>query len=141
MKTLKKLSLVTFLIGSMLTSTLIIQGHAPVNNASESAVLTNAPSVSAGDDATICDSEEFKTKGIASYVGTTYWVTDGDGTFNNPFNLKTVYKPGPHDKADGQVTLKLYVVSKAMGAVIDPMMDEMILYLNKCINSNMPDEQ
>lgn len=135
MKTLKKISLVTFLIGIMLSSALILQGHAPKKNTDNNVVLTNAPSVSAGDDATICNTSGFKTLGIASYVGTTYWITDGDGTFDNPFNLKTIYHPGPHDIADGQVTLKLYVISKAV-SVTTPMMDSMVLYLNKCLQVN-----
>jgi len=71
--------------------------------------------------------------GVASQVGTTYWVTDGDGTFDNPFSLKTVYHPGAHDIANGQVTLKLYVVSKAV-SVTTPMVDEMVLYLNNCLS-------
>lgn len=134
MKTLKKTILISFLIGGMITSALILQGHAPVKNETNTINLTNAPSISAGDDATICNNVGFKTKGTASQVGTTYWVTDGDGTFNNPFNLKTVYIPGPHDISNGQVTLKLYVVSKAVGSVTTPMVDEMTLYLNHCLN-------
>lgn len=132
MKTLKKISLVTFLIGCLLTSALILQAHSPVKKSNNNNNLTNKPYVSAGDDATICDNVAFKTKGVSSLVGTTYWVTDGDGTFNNPFNLKTVYHPGSHDIANGQVTLKLYVVSLVVTATT-PMMDEMVLYINKCI--------
>jgi len=140
MKTLKKIFLVCFLIGGMLTSALILQGHAPEKNASNTIDLTNAPSISAGDDATICNNLGFKTKGVASQVGTTYWVSDGDGTFFNPFHLKTVYIPGPHDISNGQVTLKLYVVSKAV-SVTTPMMDEMTLYLNKCLSVKKKKEQ
>ncbi len=134
MKTLKKITLASFLIGVILTSTFILQGHAPKENTSNAILQTNAPSISAGDDATICNNLGFKTKGIANQVGTTYWVTDGDGTFNNPFSLKTVYHPGPHDISNGQVTLKLYVISKSVSSVTTPMVDEMVLHLNHCLN-------
>lgn len=137
MKKLQKIFLATFLIGGLLASALFTQGHEPVKNSENSSFVKGLPYLTAGSDATICDSKIFKTQGESGSVGTTIWGTSGDGYFNNPFDLSTGYEPGPQDVANGQVTLKLIVIP---GPGTNPLMDEMVLYLNRCENIR-PDEQ
>ncbi len=135
MKTLKKITLVSFLIGSMMTMALFTHAQAPL-------ILSTAPDnthkivpyISAGEDVSLCNDSEFKTLGTTNMQGTTYWISDGDGTFENPFNLNTLYIPGPHDISNGMVTLILKIAPLAVPAVT--IQDEMTLYLNNCLNTN-----
>ena len=139
MKTLKKIFLVCFLIGGMLTSALILQGHAPEKNANNTTDPSNQPYISAGDDATICNDEGFKIQGVTNLAGKIYWISSGDGTFKNPHSLKTFYIPGKHDIANGQVTLILHVIPQAV--TLKPMKDKMVLNLKNCVEGIKLNEQ
>jgi hypothetical protein len=134
MKTTKKFLFVSLVIGSMLTSTLFTQGQ----NAKPSANGINYGLnlfVYAGEDVTICDYNNFKTQGISSFQGVTIWKTKGDGVFENPYALHTVYFPGTQDIANGQVDLYLlyyqtYNEGHKSKATIT---DSMILSFGNCI--------
>ena len=65
-----------------------------------------APDVWAGDDMTVCETENPELTGVADCVLQTMWATTGDGFFCCPDSLITTYYPGPNDK-DGCVTLVL----------------------------------
>lgn len=70
--------------------------------------VTQSPSVDAGPDAAICDSETFTVTGaIASNYTTLLWSTAGDGSFSNANALLPVYTPGAADIANGSVVLTL----------------------------------
>ncbi|MDB4303642.1 hypothetical protein N9934_02510 [Desulfosarcina sp.] len=130
MKKLQTFILASVLIGSFLISTHNSQAQSLASSTSENiSFYTNQHDFWAGEDATICIDREFKTEGISTYVGTTFWGTNGDGYFSNSLNLKTSYYPGPEDIASGQVTLSL-VVLPGPGAY--PMMDQMVLHLFSC---------
>lgn len=126
MKKLQKFYLVTFLIGSMLTTALFAQ-------AQSTKLLSISPTTittfSAGEDVTICSNDNFKTQGVSQTSGTTFWFTSGDGTFSNPFGLKSTYFPGPHDVANGIVTLTLNILP--MGASL--IQDEVVVYIENCL--------
>ncbi len=67
-----------------------------------------APYVNAGEDFTVCETENPELCGEAEYVSETMWATTGDGWFCCPDDLCPVtYYPGPQDLADGCVTLIL----------------------------------
>lgn len=130
MKKLQTFILASLLIGSFLLSAHNTQAQSLVSSTSENiSFYTNQHDFWAGEDATICSDREFKTNGISTYVGTTFWGTNGDGYFSNSLSLKTSYYPGPEDIASGQVTLSLVVLP---GTSTYPMMDQMVLYLNNC---------
>lgn len=61
----------------------------------------------AGNDATICEGEDFQCDGNAVYYNTLEWSTSGDGTFSDPAILNPVYTPGTEDISATQATLTL----------------------------------
>jgi hypothetical protein len=67
-----------------------------------------APTVDAGADFTVCETENPTLTGVVDCVSDHMWATTGDGTFCCPQDLVTTYCPGPGDLAgDGCVTLVL----------------------------------
>lgn len=138
MKTLKKITLVSFLIGSMMTLSLYSQAQGPTGIHNNTSFITNIPYISAGTDAFMCNGVKYQTSGSTSMSGTTYWLSMGDGIFENPFNLKTAYLPGPNDISDGQVTLRLHIIPQAVGYPL--YMDEVVVHLNSCAQERK-DEQ
>ncbi len=58
----------------------------------------------------------------ASYYESLLWTSSGDGTFENPLELHTVYHPGPLDEEYGEVSLTLTAFgSEPCGSVADSM--------------------
>jgi len=144
MKTLKKITLVSFLIGSMLTMTLFVNGQSSKTATKNVNLPPNLAYLSAGQDASICNDLIFKTNGVWESTtdcgGKTIWKTNGDGTFDNPFSLHTIYTPGEQDIKNGQVTLTLIFVTQGELSSIK-YKDSMVLYLNKCLSSDTELEQ
>ncbi len=144
MKTLKKITLVSFLIGSMLTMTLFVNGQSAKTAIKNVNYPPSQAHLSAGDDASICNDVKFKTSGVWESAtdcgGKTIWKTNGDGDFANPFSLHTTYIPGEQDIKNGQVTLTLLFVSQGELSSIKHQ-DSMVLYLNKCLSSGTKLEQ
>ncbi len=92
-------------------------------------LVINQPAFTyAGPDATICKNETFQTSASAAYYGSAEWMTNGDGYFENPNTLNTVYHPGEEDKAGGLVRLTLVVYSIAPCTGTD--FDRLYLHLN-----------
>lgn len=106
MKALKKALLLSLLIGGMLTTVLFVQGQ-NVKTSTNDNDFSSQTYVYAGVNVTICDNDNFKTQGISTFKGVTFWKTSGDGVFENPHDLQTVYFPGEKDKANGEVNLNL----------------------------------
>lgn len=129
MRTLKKIYLVSFLLGSMLLSVMFTQAQKVKSNKSVSAV--NSIDISAGADAFTCNENEFITSGVSHSNIPTIWRTSGDGTFDNPQSLHATYSPGDHDITNGSVSLYL-VVFPMGGSGNEVTFDEMILHLNNC---------
>ena len=68
----------------------------------------DAPVANTGSDQTICAGETVNVSGsIGGSASDGEWTTSGDGDFDDPFDLSTIYTPGPGDIADGIVTLTL----------------------------------
>jgi hypothetical protein len=99
------------------TFTFSAQPISPCNLvASDDLVLTikHYPSVDAGDDIPGCETNggiPITAVGI-DYVTIT-WETNGDGTFENPNTISTLYFPGPNDYGDGEVDLTVCVSANA----------------------------
>ena len=72
----------------------------------------------AGNDATICEDQSVYLSGTAENYTTTLWTTDGDGTFDDPASLTTIYNPGVDDQMMGFVELCLtaYAVAPCQDA-------------------------
>jgi hypothetical protein len=69
--------------------------------------IQNLPTVDAGADASICEGDSHNLSGIATIYSGVLWTTSGDGTFENPLNLATIYFPGTIDITNGTVDLTL----------------------------------
>ncbi len=88
------------------------------------------PVVYAGENLTICETEslDFAQSGIMPFIGnasTWNWITEGDGTFNDPNLILPVYTPGPGDISNGGVALGL--VALPVGACTESVVDYMYL--------------
>jgi subtilisin family serine protease len=65
------------------------------------------PTVDAGADTSICAGETFTTVATAEDYNSLEWTTSGDGTFDDPTVLNSVYTPGTEDIANGEAVLTL----------------------------------
>ncbi|GAB1417653.1 hypothetical protein MASR2M12_04180 [Bacteroidales bacterium] len=85
------------------------------NPVSHSHILSFFPTVqvNTGNDAALCANTNFLTEtATASNYVSLLWSTSGDGSFDNPASLSTVYIPGSGDIANGNVILTLSVESE-----------------------------
>lgn len=74
---------------------------------SVSVSVTNPPSVSCGDDQTVCEDQNVAVNGIVTNGNNSAWTTTGDGSFLDPASLVTQYFPGINDILSGSVVLLL----------------------------------
>ncbi|MCK4677929.1 MAG: T9SS type A sorting domain-containing protein, partial [Bacteroidales bacterium] len=91
------------------TLTLMVYGPSR-EDVSDDMTLTiiTAPTAYAGDDASICEGEEFAvTMASAENYSALLWSTTGDGTFNDATILLPVYTPGENDILEENVILML----------------------------------
>ncbi len=115
------------------TLTVTANGYGDTGSVSDSMVLSIQllPNLFAGNDTTICNNETVEVSGTVSEATSTEWKSDGDGYFEEPFNLTTVYHPGAEDIEKGYVYLRLY------GYPFDPCViilnDKMRLGLDNCV--------
>jgi hypothetical protein len=136
MKTVKKIVLVSFLMGSMLTSVLLTQGKIVKSGDSKSNYITNKPYISAGADISICKGSAFVLQGINTFKdGITIWKTNGDGVFSDIYSLNAVYTPGKHDIANGSVALSLVYLPNADTPTSQPIEDNMVITFGNCSTS------
>lgn len=100
-------------------------------NAQDGLVLTigKAPSVDAGSDAQICETDTYTLAAIAQDYNTFGWITSGDGTFDDATLLSAVYTPGANDILNGTVTLTSSVTPDSPCA--NNMQDELTLSIQK----------
>nr|WP_266364386.1 SdrD B-like domain-containing protein [Tellurirhabdus rosea] len=69
---------------------------------------TNPASATAGSDATLCDTKEYKLNGrIGGAATSAVWSSSGTGTFNNALLLDATYRASAEDVKAGFVTLTL----------------------------------
>ncbi|HPE35482.1 MAG TPA: T9SS type A sorting domain-containing protein [Bacteroidales bacterium] len=71
--------------------------------------IQKLPVVEAGENQSICEGELVPLSGAADNYSSLIWETSGDGFFDNPFSLSTVYNPGTDDLIMQEVTLSLNV--------------------------------
>ena len=93
---------------------------------------TAALSATAGDDTEICESNTYTTSGFASNQTSIEWTTDGDGSFEDPASLATIYTPGTMDIDNGSVVLTLTAY-----AGTDQISDNLTLTINPNIVLNV----
>jgi len=92
----------------IVTLTLTIGSDAPCVNATDYMVLhiSTPATVTAGEDAIICETETYALSGAAHTNATAIlWTTTGTGTFSNPVIPNPVYHPSAADIPSGMVIL------------------------------------
>jgi hypothetical protein len=69
--------------------------------------ITYRPIVNAGNDTTIHTSSVYLTNPEVQNYASLEWTTNGDGYFDDPTQLQTIYTPGQGDIDNGQVEVTL----------------------------------
>jgi gliding motility-associated-like protein len=88
--------------------------------------IDQAPTVFAGADAEICDTDgsyQIADASASNYTGL-LWISSGTGSFNDPSILNPIYTPSQNDLDDGFVTLTLTAFATG---TCDDATDEMVL--------------
>lgn len=78
----------------------------------------------AGEDKFICSTQpllNIQESNVPAGIDSLLWQTSGDGAFSNPRIVRPVYFPGHHDRASGEVVLRLTAFSNGQ-ALADSML-------------------
>jgi hypothetical protein len=113
------------------TLTMTVTSDPPCVNSVDEMVLTinRQAIVSAGADATICETGVYTLADATQIYGTSLeWTTSGTGSFLDETILNATYLPSALDISNGQVTLRLTAQS-ATGCV--PATDVMVLHISR----------
>ena len=123
MKTLKKIVLVSLILGGLFTSIPFTQGN---DSAKDLSFFGLGDRLSAGNDAVMGDNLNYQLQGVCTYYNSfIVWRTNGDGVFDNPYNLHSVYTPGVQDRNSGSVILSVDLMQR--GIYQRPISDSMTL--------------
>ncbi|MBR5725869.1 MAG: T9SS type A sorting domain-containing protein [Muribaculaceae bacterium] len=69
------------------------------------------PILNAGNDLVSCGGNAVELRNAYAYdCNSAYWVTEGDGDFEDYTMVNTMYTPGSQDLENGEVTLSLYAI-------------------------------
>ena len=117
---------------------LTVNGFEPNLTAKDSLLLTITyrPTVFAGNDTVIHTSSLYLTNPQVTNAASIEWATDGDGFFENPADLQTIYTPGKGDLDAGQVKLTLNAAPLAPCSFGNS--DALNLYFDPTINVGEP---
>ena len=99
--------------------------------------IDTMPTVVAGPDTMICIGQSLQLNGYATPYDSVKWWTDGDGLFDDPTALSTVYTPGDNDTTVKHVELNL----TAYGAYCDSTASELDLTLDVCTGLSEPGDE
>jgi gliding motility-associated-like protein len=97
----------------------------PCTDVTDAMILTinHQAIVSAGGDASICESDTYSLLSANAINGNSYlWTTSGTGTFNDNTLLNPEYTPSMNDILDGYVNLTLTVTSTSPCSNVSDMM-------------------
>jgi hypothetical protein len=87
-------------------------------------MIYTAPSAHAGGNGMVCKGNTYQLFNASAIAyNTLHWATKGDGNFDNPAVLNTIYTPGPQDIVHGNVKLMLY----ATGSVACPVASDSLV--------------
>lgn len=91
---------------------LTVDGYEPGMQVADSLYveITFTPTVDAGNDTIINVNSTFQTNASAQDYSALQWMSSGDGSFNDPTALETIYTPGSGDISNGEVDLTLYAL-------------------------------
>ncbi|MBK6348116.1 MAG: hypothetical protein IPF68_19680, partial [Bacteroidales bacterium] len=124
------------ILNGSVTLTMTVTSASPCINAVDQMVLSINPqaTVSAGADATICETGTYTLSGATSTNATSLlWTSTGTGTFDDATILNAEYSPSAADIAAGTVTLTLTAQSAAPCVEAS---DAMILTISEQASAN-----
>jgi hypothetical protein len=119
---------------------LTAEGYLPGDEQVDSLVLgiDTVPDVLAGPDTLICIGHSLQLNGYVSDYDSVRWFSSGDGSFDDPISLATVYTPGINDTTEKEVVLTL----AAYGAACDSTAGSLNLSLDVCTGlAENPEEE
>lgn len=91
--------------------------------------IVRLPEVYSGYDQTICEDAVVELVGEASDYAFILWETNGDGSFENPWELQTTYFPGESDIAAQEVLIWLNVFPNTPCS--ETVIDELLVEISK----------
>jgi hypothetical protein len=91
--------------------------------------IVKLPVANSGTDQTICEDANVELAAEVANFAFAFWETNGDGAFENPWELQTVYYPGELDIAGQQVTIWLTVIPNAPCS--EMIIDELSVFITK----------
>lgn len=99
--------------GSQTEGTYRIVANSPATSCSDTmagtVIITPGPSVSSGNDTTICATHSVALNASGLNYSTIHWYTSGDGTFSRTDITNPIYYPGDADTTAGTVFLSAWV--------------------------------
>ena len=111
--------------------TLVNESNGPCPEVRDQLILhiSRQPVLSAGEDASICENENYQlVGGVLTNSASIEWSSLGDGTFSNPEILNPVYTPGTDDIEAGFVEL---VITGISGTSCNNGTDTMLLSIDR----------
>ena len=119
--------------------TLIASSISPCTvSSSDFKILTiqKTPVANAGDDALICFGEIHAVSGSIENTSSSIWETNGNGTFDNPSELSTIYHPGNLDLQNGLALISL--IAQPISPCVVASSDFFELTVNHCQDVAIP---
>jgi hypothetical protein len=101
-----------------------------------SITLRKNPTVSAGNDQTVCHQDAVTVSATAGNTSAVLWQTSGDGTFANATAIATTYFPGGNDISAG--TVQLTITGSAVIPCLVSATDAMDIVINYCQDIVIP---
>ncbi len=78
--------------------------------------VVSAPSVDAGEGLALCEGQlAYLAPTVSGGADSTFWMSNGDGAFDNASSQNAVYTPGSNDLASGEATFVFSAFSVAGG--------------------------
>lgn len=112
------------------------------NNTATSSVsitVNPLPTISVSDDITACEGSIVRVVANATGNSSLMWISQGDGTFENPMSSRADYLPGPQDIIQGSVSLIAEAISAfGCGTVSDTL--ELTILAAATANAGQPAE-
>jgi hypothetical protein len=99
--------------------------------------IDTMPTVIAGPDTVICVGQSLQLFGYASAYDSIMWFSDGDGIFEDPTALETVYIPGDSDTTNRNIEIFL----TSYGTYCDSISNSFDLTLDVCTGIGDPDDE
>lgn len=96
-------------------------------------VLFPTPLALAGNDTLICVYSMAELHGLVSNADSVLWTTSGNGFFENPHSLYTIYYPGTADTTAGNVVLTLIAYGSPE---CDNGTDDLLVSFSDCLSSD-----